>query len=233
MSEQKPEQKFIELTEFKSSDENSGSFEGYANNFGVLDSYDDITLPGCSKDCLPEFLQSGFTAPDHRWGIASEIGIPMEAFEDAVGIYIKSIYHPTPDAQQIRQKVNNRLANGKKVSLSIGYWTLEKEYVVGEEAAPFLNNPSQNVLNYLKEKQPLVRLLRKIKLMEHSIVPRGANSDSAVSEGKSSIVDKEQIQAERKKLLDAGELRRIGADEGGNIAKKLQTLNLKLRMISA
>ena len=228
MSKQETEVKFIEFAEFKASEEDSGGFEGYANNFGVLDSYDDISLPGCSKDFLTEFLDSGFTAPDHKWGISSEIGIPMDAFEDENGIFIKSIYHPTPDAQMIRQKVNNRLKNGKKVSLSIGYWTLEKEYVIGEEAAAFLKNPSQDVLTYLKERQPLVRLLKKIRLKEHSIVPQGANVLSEVSEGKSLLLDKEQIQAERKKLLSAEELRRIG----GN-AQKQHILNLRLRMISA
>ncbi|HEX8289812.1 MAG TPA: HK97 family phage prohead protease [Pyrinomonadaceae bacterium] len=224
-NQNKPEQKFIELAEFKASDENSGGFEGYANNFGVLDSYDDITIPGCFKDSLPEFLNSGFTAPDHRWGLSSEIGIPMDAFEDETGVYIKSIYHPTPDAQMIRQKVNHRLANGKKVALSIGYRTLESEYVIGEEAAPFLINPSQAVLTYLKERQPLVRLLKKVSLKEHSVVAFGANGDSEVAEGKSLIADKERIQAERKKLISLQELR--------DAARRIQILNLKLRMISA
>ncbi len=221
-----PEIKFVEFSEFKadaSDSEGSGSFSGYANNFGVLDSYDDITLPGCFKDSLPEFLNSGFTAPDHRWGITSEIGIPVEAFEDEIGLFVKSIYHPTPDAQAIRQKVNNRLANGKKVSLSIGYRTYSGgyDYVVGEEAVPFLKNPSQEVLTYLKEQQPLVRLLKKVALKEHSIVPIGANEASEVVEGKSLIKTREEIQAERK------------ASISGDNSKKIQILNLKLRSIPA
>lgn len=217
-----PESKFVALSEFKSSDENSGEFSGYANNFGVLDSYDDITLPGFFVDTLTEFLNSGFTAPDHKWGISSEIGIPVEAYEDEIGLFVKSVYHPTPDAQAIRQKVNNRLANGKKVSLSIGFYTRESEYVIGEEAAPFLKNPSQEVLTYLKERQPLVRLLKKGKLKEYSIVSVGANGESEVTEGKSLIKSREQIQEERKALLSSG-----------SRARAVQILNLKLRMISA
>lgn len=222
-----PELKFVEFSEFKADSESDGdgSFSGYANNFGILDSYDDITLPGCFKDSLPEFLNSGFTAPDHRWGITSEIGIPIEAFEDEVGVFIKSVYHPTPDAQAIRQKVNNRLANGKKVSLSIGYRTLDYEYVVGEEAAPFLKNPSQEVLSYLKERQPLVRLLKKVALKEHSVVPVGANEASEVVEGKSLIKTREEIQAERKALFSEQQLRA----QSGN-ARQIQILNLKLRL---
>ncbi len=216
------ESKFVEFSEFKAETqdaEGSGSFAGYANNFGVLDSYDDITLPGCFKDSLPEFLNSGFTAPDHRWGITSEIGIPVEAYEDEIGVFIKSIYHPTPDAQAIRSKVNNRLANGKKVSLSIGYRTLEIDYVTGDEAAPFLKNPSQEVLAYLKERQPLVRLLKRVALKEHSIVPIGANEASEVVEGKSLVKTREQIQEERKHLIQS-----LGT------SKKIQILNLKLRL---
>jgi HK97 family phage prohead protease len=227
------EQKFVEISDSKadSGDEeegSSGSFSGYANNFGVLDSYDDITLPGCFKDGLDEFLNSGFTAPDHRSGIVSEIGIPVEAFEDETGVFIKSLYHPTPDAQAIRQKVNFRLANGKKVSLSIGYRTLDYEYVVGEEAAPFLKNPSQEVLTYLKERQPLVRLLKKVALKEHSVVPIGANEASEVVEGKSLIKTREEIQEERKALFSEQQL----LDAGGN-ARRIQALNLKLRLSSA
>ena len=219
MSEKQNESKFVELSEFKTAEDDSGSFSGYANNFGVLDSYDDITIKGCFAGSLPEFLNSGFTAPDHRWGITSEIGIPVEAYEDETGIFIKSVYHPTPDAQMIRQKVNNRLANGKKVSLSIGYRTLDYEYVMGEEAAPFLKNPSQEVLTYLKERQPLVRLLKKCSLKEHSVVPVGANAESSVVEGKALIKTREQIQEERKQELAAV----------GN-SKTIQILNLKLRL---
>lgn len=221
------EVKFVEFSEFKAdADETgSGSLAGYANNFGVLDSYDDISLQGCSKESLAEFLNSGFTAPDHKWGISTEIGIPVEAFEDETGIFIRSVYHPTPDAQAIRQKVNNRLANGKKVSLSIGYRTLEYDYVVGEEAAPFLKNPSQEVLTYLKERQPLVRLLKKIALKEYSVVPIGANAASEAIEGKSLIKTREEIQEERKALFSEQQLR-----AAGGTARRIQILNLKLRL---
>lgn len=228
MTETQIESKFVALSELKTSEEDSGSFSGYANNFGVLDSYDDITIKGCFADSIPEFLNSGFTAPDHRWGITSEIGIPIEAYEDEIGIFIKSVYHPTPDAQMIRQKVNNRLKNNKKVSLSIGYRTLDYEYVMGEEAAPFLKNPSQEVLTYLKESQPLVRLLKKCSLKEHSVVPIGANADSEVVEGKGQILTREQIQEERKALYSAEKLREIGSN-----ARTIQILNLKLRLTNA
>ena len=229
----KPELKVIPLSEYKTSEDNSGGFEGYANNYGVLDSYDDITLPGCAQDCLKQLVEAGFGATDHRWGIASEIGILMDAFEDETGLYVKVSYHPDDDSQKIRKKVNNRLANGKKVGMSIGYWTIEREYVVGEEAIPFLKNPSQEVLAYLKEKQPIVRLLRKINVIEASVVSMGANRESGVTEGKSETSSREEIQAERKKLISIDDLRNVSEASGAGIAKKIDILKLKLRIISA
>lgn len=217
MNEKQSEQKLISLAEFKASETDNGGFSGYANNFGVLDSYDDITIKGCFSDSLTDLVEAGFSCADHRWGITSEIGFVIEASEDEIGLFVKVAYHPTSDAQMIRSKVNNRLANNKKVGMSIGYRTLEREYVVGEEAIPFLKNPSQEVLAYLKEKKPIVRILKKCVVFEPSVVSMGANPASEVTEGKISGGDKAEIQAARKQIL-----------EGGN-AKKIQLLNLKLR----
>lgn len=217
----KPEQKLISLAEFKTSSGDNGGFEGYANNFGILDSYNDITLPGCFKDCLPVLIETGFGAADHRWGIKEEIGIVEDASEDSEGLFVKAIYHPTTAAQEVRQIVNHRLSKKKKVGMSIGYRAIDWEYVSGEKAIPFLRNPSPEVLAYLKEYEPIVRLLQKCNVFEFSVCSRGANKESGVTEGKSLILDREQIQAERKQILS-----------GGN-ARKLQILNLKLRMISA
>lgn len=210
------------MAEFKSVEDGNGGFSGYANNFGVLDSYDDITLPGCFKDSLPELIEAGFGAADHRWGIKEEIGLLENAYEDEIGLFVSVSYHPDTNSQEIRQKVNNRLARKKKVGMSIGYRTLEREYVVGEEAVPFLKNPSQEVLTYLKERQPIVRLLRKCAVFEPSVVSMGANKESGVTEGKSLVATREEIQAERKCRI-----------EKSSNTKRIQILNLKLRSISA
>lgn len=228
-TDKKNEKKFIELTKFKSLENETGGFSGYGNNFGVLDSWDDITLPGCFADAVKEFEETGFGGADHAWGISSEIGIVHKAFEDAVGLFVEVGYHPTADAQLVREKVNHRLANGKKCCLSIGYRVLKDgyEYVVGEEAAPFLKNPSQEVLDYLKERQPLVRLLKKVKLYEVSVVSVGANCESEITQSKSARAE------EHKRLISLDDLRDASEASGGNVSRKLQLLNLKLRTISA
>lgn len=220
-----PEQKFISLAEFKASDTDSGGFSGYANNFGVLDSYDDITLKGCAARTIPALVEAGFGCADHRWGIKEEIGLFNNAYEDETGVFINVLYHPDSDSQKIRQKVNHRLEKNKKVGMSIGYRTLDWEYVEAEKAVAFLKNPSQETLDYLKERQPIVRLLKEIEIFEASIVSVGANRESGVTEGKSQkqlFYDREHAQAERKALLT-----------GATNTKKLQILNLKLRLTSA
>ncbi len=208
------EQKFISLAEFKTFAESAGGFRGYANNFGVLDSYDDISLPGCFADSLTEFVETGFSVADHDWGIGSEIGFIQSASEDETGLFVEVAYHPTEDAQNIRQKINSRLDNHKKVSLSIGYRVMSDgyQYIRGEECLPFIKNPDQKTLQYLKEAEPIVRLLTKIKVFEVSPVSVGANSASQ-------IVDSKSIQAARRRSA------------GGN-TKAIELLKLRLRAIS-
>src|SRR5687767_5359740 len=105
------ERKFTALKEFSSLDEGPGGFEGYGNDTGVLDSYDDIVLPGAYAN-LQEFIQRGWTAPDHAWGVKDEIGIITDAREDERGLFFRSEFHPTADAQAVRAKAKNRLAKG-------------------------------------------------------------------------------------------------------------------------
>jgi HK97 family phage prohead protease len=185
------ERKFTDLTEFKSLESDAGGFEGYGNDTGVLDSYDDIVLPGAYAN-LTEFIKHGWTAPDHEWGIKDEIGFITDAREDDRGLFFRSEFHPTPDAQAVRVKAKNRLDNGKFVALSIGYEVLEHRFVSGHEAISYVKNPTPEIIEHLK-RTPRVRLLIKIKLYEVSIVSVGANSNSEAvavkSAGKGAFAD--------------------------------------------
>lgn len=181
---QELERKFVSLAGFKSLDEGHGGFEGYGNDKGVLDSYDDITVDGCFADGLQEFIQAGWSAPDHEWGIKDEIGIIADAREDDRGLFVRTEFHPTDDAQRVRAKVKHRLEKGKAVNLSIGYVALKWRHVSGREAIQFLKDPSAEVVARL-EKTARVRLLLKVKVYEVSVVSVGANPNSAVTEAKS------------------------------------------------
>lgn len=93
-SNEKSEIKLIELASCKSLNESEtyGGFSGYANNFNVLDSYDNITLPGCFKVSLSFLIEAGFGAVDHRWGI----GILKAAYKHGTGLFVKVSYHSDP-----------------------------------------------------------------------------------------------------------------------------------------
>jgi HK97 family phage prohead protease len=181
------EYKIVELKALNSSEEGNGSFEGYANNFGILDSYDDISVAGAYVDTVDQFKALGWSTTDHSWGVKDEIGIITEAYEDERGLFFRSEYHPTTDAQQIRAKVNNRLAKGKAVRLSIGYVAEKSRSVSGTEAIKYLTSEQAadpQILARLK-RTPRVRLLEKITVFEVSIVSVPAEHTAAVTAAKS------------------------------------------------
>lgn len=178
------ERKFVSLAAFKSLDEGDGGFEGYGNDKGVLDSYNDITVDGCFAEGLEEFVQGGWSAPDHEWGVRDEIGIITDAREDERGLFVRTEFHSTDDAQRVRQKVQKRIAKGKKVGLSIGYVALEWRHVSGREAVKYIRNPTDELVARL-EKTARVRLLLKVKVYEVSVVSVGANPESGVTAVKS------------------------------------------------
>lgn len=116
------EYKYTSLKSLKAVAEGPGGFEGYVSVFSLIDEGGDIILPGAYKNVIADFLNSGFTAQSHDWSITGVIGYPTEAREkDAYGLWVKTIFHGTPDAQAVRQKVQERLAAGKEVGQSIGY----------------------------------------------------------------------------------------------------------------
>lgn len=118
----KLEQKFVSLKDLKEIEEGPGGFEGYVNNFGYLDDGGDIVLKGAYADVIDSFVKGGFTANSHDWDFGNgAVGYPMSAFEDDTGLWVVNKFHSTPDAQNIRIKARERLADGKDVGLSIGY----------------------------------------------------------------------------------------------------------------
>jgi 2'-5' RNA ligase len=179
------ERKSINLAQFKSLEGADGGFEGIANHTGVLDSYDDITLAGCFAQ-LSDFVRQGWAAPDHEWGVKDEIGVIEDARETDEGLFVRVEFHPTADAQAVREKAKNRLAKGKSVRLSIGYEVLEggARYVTGHEALEYVKNPTPEIIARL-QKTHRVRLLTKIKVYEVSIVSVGAEPTASVTAVKS------------------------------------------------
>lgn len=140
-----------------------GSIEGYANVKGVVDSYDDRVVDGAYQN-LDKLVADGFAAQGHEW-YDMGIGVITDAHEDAKGLYVKIDFHSDEKSQRIRTICKERLAAGKSVSFSIGYFT--KKW------------------SYTEENEKQIRLLEAIDVFEVSVVTVPANSLSTATGVKS------------------------------------------------
>ncbi len=154
------EHKTCLVTDFKMLDEGSGSFEGYASIFGNFDRVNEAVVKGAFSN-VDDFIKSGFGAVGHDWS-----GLPIatiaDAKQDDIGLWIKADFHSTKDAQDARTVIQERLARGKFVGLSIGYEVNDSEYV------------------------PEGRLLKALTIYEASLVTVPANPLAGVNASKSS-----------------------------------------------
>jgi HK97 family phage prohead protease len=141
--------------------EGHGYIEGYGAYKGNADSYGDIIRDGAFAN-LDKFSVSGFMGKSHDWDDA--MGWIAEAKEDERGLWVKMAFHSTPDAQELRTKVQERLAAGKSVGLSIGYFT--------KAASPG------------KVEGQDVRFLDEIEVFEVSVVTMPANERATVLSAK-------------------------------------------------
>ena len=142
----------------KITQDGSGSFEGYASVFGNFDRVNEAVVKDAFKN-IESFTEEGFGAIGHDWN-----GLPIAtiayAKQDEVGLYIKADFHSTPEAQNARTVIQERLARGKSVGLSIGYEVNDSEYV------------------------PEGRLLKALTLFEVSVVTIPANPLAGVNTAK-------------------------------------------------
>lgn len=152
-------------------DAGPGSLEGYANVFGIVDSYGDVTMPGAFAQDISDFISKGYLLPDHEWEITKAIGTITEASEDGTGLYFKAQFHSDPKSQEVRLKIRERIEQGKEVGLSIGYWVEEAE--TGEQDGKS------------------VRFLKRLRVKEVSVVVAQANDPSVVTDAKSQKFDEQ------------------------------------------
>jgi len=155
---------FLELKSANISD--AGELSGYGNVTGNLDRAGEIVMPGAYKN-LDEFVRSGFGAVGHDW--KQPVAMIAEAREDANGLYVRMPFHTTQEAQDCRKIVQERLAAGKTVGLSIGYRVLEDEWKTTEGRQ--------------------VRYLKSLEVYEVSVVTVPANPAALVLSAKGGKVD--------------------------------------------
>jgi phage head maturation protease len=94
---------------------------GVASVMGNLDnaSIRDVIYPIAFGACLTSFLAAGFVADSHDW--SKMVAMPLDAHVDGNALVTESEFHSTPDAQDLRTKCMERMANGLAVGLSIGF----------------------------------------------------------------------------------------------------------------
>jgi HK97 family phage prohead protease len=173
------ERKFIDLKDLKVTDDGPGTIEGYRSVFSEIDEGGDLIVKGFFADSLTEYIEAGFSAHSHEWSFKEAVGFPVEAKEDDHGFWVKSQFHSTDDAQDIRKKAKERKDAGKRVGFSFGYSVNEKSYVEAKdykEQLPLYVKPERLQANLIKaQKFDRIRILKKGEVIEDSIVTAPMN----------------------------------------------------------
>jgi len=212
----KLERKFAKFTDLKTIDDDNGpgGFEGHASISGNLDDGGDIILDGSFKEVIDSFLRSGFTAHSHEWDIKDGvIGYPMEAYEDDDAPFVSMKFHSTDDAQKVRTKMRERIADGKDVGLSIGYRPGSPKFIYPkdfEKELPKYLKPRYLTEGLAKAKQfKFVRVIPAMaELKEFSVVTSPMNQESQVLNVKSGDEIEEKIGA-RNSSIDKNAMQSI------------------------
>ena len=198
--------KFTSLASLKSTDKGSGTIEGY-RSVKSIDEGADLILDGAYRETISDYLSSGFSAESHNWSFADAVGFPVEAREDSTGFWVKSQFHSTPDAQNVRQKAKERMQAGKTVGFSIGYAVKDYDYIEAkdyERELPKLVKPQDLAFNMAQAKRfPRVRVLKKLEIFEDSIVTAPMNRQAVASGVKSArLLDGLQLRNESQRLVN-------------------------------
>lgn len=146
------------------------TFEGYASVFGVLDSYQDIVMPGAFTDTIRTRLHQGLVKVLWQHNPDSPIGKPLRLFEDSQGLFQEG----KVSATTLGKDVAILMRDGVIDRLSIGYRTVDADNGTAEELGLEGLPPSLHVT-----------LLKRLTLYEYSPVTFAANEDCTISAVKS------------------------------------------------
>lgn len=150
--------------EMKAAGDESGTFEGYGNVFGVLDSYNEIVAPGAFSASLAATAAAGRTIPVlWQHNMASPIGVYTSVTEDHVGLKVAGQL-AVPAVQQ----ANEALALMKMraiTDMSIGYYVRDSS----------------------TDETTGIRTLKQVDLVEVSLVTLGACPTAQISAVKARV----------------------------------------------
>lgn len=155
MNEYKTKTKNCTL-KIKEIDIENGVFSGYASVFGVVDSYGEVVEKGAFLDSLA--LKMPKLLWQHTW--KQPIGYYLEAYEDNYGLFVKGqlLIDDITTAKEAFALLKTNSIDG----LSIGYNIIEEE--LAENG---------------------IKILRKLDLLEVSIVTFPANQEATILSVKS------------------------------------------------
>lgn len=178
------------LFQLKYKEDDGGQIEGYGSVFNVIDEGGDIVAQGAYANVIDQFLLTGFTGESHNWDFGASIGYPISAYEDDYGLYIVRQFYDTPDAQNIRKKVSQRLKANKAVGLSVGFTAAKVLTIYRANYAaelPKYIRPELLESQLLKAQSfPMIRVIQEVKhLFEDSIVCSPMNRMALASKVKS------------------------------------------------
>lgn len=189
----------------------AGQIEGYASVFNGVDSYGDSILPGAYAETIPDFIVRG--ALHHEHDTRLRLGTISAASEDNHGLLIRADFHTDPEAQRIRTQIVERLDRGKFMGLSIGYEPLDMEWRTPKDDEP---PPPWG---------DKIRVLKRIKLYEVSVVSIPADSEAEILDAKSRPfeVHSAEVQVALREFLErckAGSAQRQKDDRDLSPARK-------------
>lgn len=144
--------------EFKADDKTPGVFEGYASVFGVVDVFGEKVLPGAFIESLVDKKRRGTTVKmfwSHDPG--QPIGKWLDMAEDKKGLFVKGKLNL--DVQRAKE-IHSLMMDGAIDGMSIGYRTQEADF------------------------EGMVLLLKKLDLLEVSVVSLPANEKARVDDVK-------------------------------------------------
>jgi HK97 family phage prohead protease len=155
-------------------------FRGYASSFHNIDDsfWGDIIQPGAFKADLPDFLEDGLVMWQHDW--EEPIGKPVEATEDAKGLFIHATVSDTARGKDARILIRDNIVR----KLSIGFKVMGRDWLEDEDQVKaYWSKWNYTATDDDRSKARFgARLLTRIKLYEISPVSVPANRNAAITE---------------------------------------------------
>jgi len=162
----------------------NGGFAGYVSIYGVEDEGGDTVLPGAFSGGLDYFRQSPLVLWDHD--TSRPVGIASVA-DDGIGLWTAAKFLGTADGQMARQVVTETKQAGAPYGLSFGYSVPDR--------------------GAMRTPDGRGRLLRRLKLLEVSLVSLPMNRLARVRAVKYTAA--EAAELERQRYLQAAHLRHV------------------------